>query len=993
MAVFNIPAGFGFLDALASATLARFPPARGEFADLLFLLPTRRAARALAEAFLRASGGQVLLLPRIMAIGAPDEAALMLGAGQQLLPLMPPARRTAILARAILRTGQAGFAHGAADQAWILAEELGDLLDEAALAGVDLAQALPALAAGEFAAHWEDTRAFLEILTRLWPEILRDAGSLDHGAHLASLLRAQAAAWQAQPPAQRIIAAGFGAAVPAVAQLLALIAGLPRGEVVLAGLSPEDLPAGPDAVAAASAPLPRSHPQAGFVPLLAAFGLDADAVPPYPCLPEMAPGRAARQAALRMAMLPAEAMAAWQSAERRGLEAVFMMQPADQSQEARAIALALRGALRTAGARAALVTPDRKLAARVMAELQRFGITADDSAGMALAQAPAAVFLRLITEAMDLHPVPLLALLKHPLAALGMERAALRQATRALELDVLRGPRPPNGLQGMAARGGDGALLARIGQIFAPLQALGGTATPAAWLRALLEAAEFAASRTQEDGTQAPGASLLWRGADGEALALALSEALAELGGLPPMRQQDLGALLCALLARRSCPRGPRGGGGASAIEPRIAVWGLLEARLQSADLIVLGGLGEGVWPAAPESGPWLSNDMRKRIGLAPIEARLGDAALDFCNLIGSAGRVILSSPQRRDSAPSVPSRWVMRLRGFAAGCPGQLPPADEGVWAQALDFPPEAPSPAEPPAPAPPVAMRPRKLSVTQAALLHVDPYAIYARHVLKLQDLRPLDEFADAATFGNVVHDALARITWQAHAGHTTLYPALQQAMADALADAEGRGQVRAALAAWWRPRLGRIAAWIAEEGEMSWRDGQAPAGVLCEQGGALFFDAPAGAFQLTARADRIELRQDGSIAIADYKTGTTPSGRDAQTGRKPQLLLEAAMLQRGGFGAAISGDVTRLAYWRLTGSHPPGEISPLKFSDGTTLQDGIDDAWAGFTALVARYDDPDMPYVATAGSEAARFAPYARLARAAEWASAQPDAAGGP
>ena len=598
-----------------------------------------------------------------------------------------------MLTRLVLAMRGANGAPREADRAWVLAAELASLLDEAARAEVDLAEALPGAVGEAFASHWQVTLEFLSIVTRAWPAWLAEEGFTDIAVRQTRLLDAQTDAWRADPPAAPVIAAGTTGAIPAVGRLLRLVAHLPAGLVVLPGLDRSLDEASWDA-------LDASHPQASLRALLAALQVRradvadwseiAGAAPPPVCPP-------ARIDILRAALLPAASLSAWQSATGLDAAGLQVLEPADQQastcpEEAQAIALVLREALARPGARAALVTPDRELARRVSAELLRFDVLADDSAGETLAEVPAAVFLRLLAEAVaeDLRPVPLLSLLKHPLCAAGLPPAECRAAARHLERACLRGARPGPGIEGLRVRantgreraerakaGGEhaghehahaghaetGGFLDRLSACLRPLLTLvlQPDATPDLALTALLEAAEMLAATDT-----ASGASRLWAGEDGEALAQHLSALHDALPILPPQQARTLPGLLDAILdgptvrSRRSL----RGRGGRE--HPRVFIWGLLEARLQTADVIVLGGLTEGVWPQTAESGPWMNRPMRAAVGLPSPEERIGLSAHDFVMASCAAPLAILSAPRRRAGAP--------RRGRPLAGAPGSAP-------------------------------------------------------------------------------------------------------------------------------------------------------------------------------------------------------------------------------------------------------------------------------------------------------------------------------
>ena len=419
---------------------------------------------------------------------------------------------------------------------------------------------------------------------------------------------------------------------------------------------------------------------------------------------------------------------------------------------------------------------------------------------------------------------------------------------------------------------------------------------------------------------------------------------------------------------------------------PRVFIWGLLEARLQSPDLLVLGGLVEGVWPPATDPGPWLSRPMRATVGLPSPEEIVGQAAHDFVAAACSARQVVLSCPARRDGAPAVPARWLTRLDMMLAGQGAALPEHPAVGWVRALDQPVDGPHPVSPPRPCPPQPLRPRRLSVTEIETWLRDPYAIYARHVLRLRALDPLDQETDAADYGSLVHAGLNLFLqklgnkWPPNAG-----PELRAALLRALVEA----RLRPALAAWWAPRLERIADWVAEI-ETERRSLHRPELIVPEVQGDWILRREGGEFRLVGRADRIERRADGTLAILDYKTGTPPSQKEVDAGLAPQLLLEAAMAAAGAFGAALAGPASELAYWHLTGGFEPGALRSLFKADAAAIAAATQQARDSLAALIDTYDQPGRCYLSQPHpGRAPRFSDYGQLARVAEWSAAGDDA----
>ena len=980
--LFTIPPRVPFLDAVAADWLGRHTDPEDRARGLI-LLPTRRAARSLAEAFLRLSEGKPLLLPRITALGALDEAPLALEGALDLPPAIEPTPRLAALTRLILAMNGTNGAPTGADRAWLLAEELTKLMDEAERAEIDLALTLPDAADPAFARHWAETLKFLHIVTDAWPRWLAENGLINPAARQVALLNAQAKAWREMPPEDPVMIAGTTAGVPAVARLLSTVARLPLGQVVFPAL---DM----DMDEAAWNQIDESHPQSGLRRLLLNLDATRGDVQPWPARPggDVPEGRFPL---LSRALLPAEALSSWRASSGEAppeLDYLSRLTTADQQEEAEAIALILRGALESPGARAALVTPDRLLANRVTDALSRYGVVADDSAGEALMDTPPAVFLRLLIRAVadNLAPVSLLALLKHPLAGAGLSEAACRHGARMLEMVCLRGPRPIAGIAGIRMaldKRNAGEELktywTKVESCLEPVFRIQASveSAPVEALTAVVAAAERLAATDEETGP-----ARLWSGEEGEALATRLAEVLEAIPGLPDQRRAVLAGLLDAVLRGVAVRerRAVRGRGGA--LHPRIFIWGLLEARLQSVDLLVLGGLAETVWPPATDPGPWLSRPMRTQMGLPTPEEVIGQAAHDFTAIACSAKEVILSCPTRRDGAPAVPARWLTRLEMYLFGRNVRLRAHPAATWVRNLDLPAGGARAARQPAPRPPVAIRPRRLSVTEIETWLRDPYSIYARHILGLKALKPLDEPTDAADYGTLVHNGMNYFLqtfgarWPPDA-----YEQMIVAMNRALREAG----LRPALGAWWKPRLERIARWLMEA-DAAHRAAHPLVNVHSEALGRLVLPGPAGDFLLSGKADRIDQRADGTLAILDYKTGTVPKPKDVDAGLAPQLPLEAAMAAAEGFGTEVTGLVTELIYWHLTGGASPGEERALFKKNPAATLDASVKALEGLRSLIGKFDSEEQAYVSQPNSALApRFSDYAQLARVAEWSSA--------
>lgn len=974
---FTIPAHRPFVEDLAAGLVATLGPGDPEaLSEAIVLTPTRRGARALADAFVRAAGGRAVLLPQIRALGDLDEGEPPFEPGDLALDLPPaisPLRRRFELARLVAE--HAGMFERRLDAAAVLelADALAGFLDSLQIEEVADLSRVETLVQGDLALHWLKSARFLSLATVRWPERLAELGVVDVTERRTALLRALAEAWRRKPPTGPLVAAGSTGTAPATADLLRVVAAAPRGAVVLPGLDRDLADSAWDEVR-------DEHPQGAMHRLLSRAGLTRADVGLWPGSDDAGVRGRSRRRVVNEALRPAQATADWVGAIKairdegasarvdpiaEGLEGLSVVAARTEEEAAAVAALLLREVLETPGKTAALVTPDAVLARRVSARLARWGAPADSSAGGSLSGAPIGVLINLVAglAADPLDPVRLLAVLKHPLSGFRDE-----PAVRALEDRGLRGARPRDWPELHARLGKAGEVAAEAARRLETALALaaapfaGGTAAPAAAARALVQ------------GLEAIGpAADLWFGAAGDCASALMAGIIEEGDGLPGADAAGFAALIERLVATQTVRV-------SGATHPRLRILGAIEARLIRADRLVLAGLEEGVWPRSPAADPFLSRSMRQTLGLPPPERRIGLAAHDFAQA-ACAPEVTLIHVERRDGQPAVKSRWLWRLETLARGAGVAVPGRpDVLAWARALDAPPADLPPslqqARPPEPRPPTAARPRGLFVTQVETLVRDPYAVYARQVLGLRALSPPDERVEVRIRGTAIHKAFERLS-EAWAG---LDPDRAGGVFAAyyLDELRASGATEASLAR-ERALAVRAGDWVAAF-ERHRRDPGVQ--VLVERKGTLAI--PEIAFELSAKADRLEIDGD-AVHVLDFKTGRAPTDKEIRTGFSPQLTLTAAIAAGGGFadvGAKAPGE---LVYVRVTGREPAGE-QLVRGAAGGESWDLAARALEGLKALVTRYDDPAQPY---RSRTAPRFvktyaSDYDHLARVREWSA---------
>jgi ATP-dependent helicase/nuclease subunit B len=977
--VFTIPASAPFAQTLASELLRQVDANADPFAlsRATIYVPTRRAVRSLGDVFARSAGGAALL-PDIRPLGDVDEDDLLFGAAVEDLELLPPisaVRRRLLLAALIARWlqnrdgGSIGFA-----QAARLARSLGAFLDEVQTQGAPLSE-LDGLAPSALSQYWEDVRRFLLLLADEWPPLLAAENRQDRVVHRDGALRMLARRLKDNPPDGPVIAAGSTGSIPATAELLNVISHLPNGAVILPALDLwlDD---------ASWNSLDPGHPQFGMKQLLERIGVARADVKIWSVFEASA---TPREVLLRETLRPAPTTDAWRALAERGrdviengLEGLSLVVADDPAEEAAAIALMLHEVLEKKEQTGALVTPDRGLARRVAAELGRWGIAIDDSAGKPLARTAPGTFLGLLADAaqQQFAPVALLALLKHPLASGGEDTAAFRQTVRQLD-QCLRGPRPDAGLDGIAR------AIARA-ECFAPptrekmehwfgniantlrpfAKALNTDQSVARLLSLHIEAAEALAASGTEDG-----GSRLWRGDAGRMAQTLVADLFVEADNLPPIDSQSYASLFRALAEEKAVRP-------AFGRHPRLAILGPLEARLQRFDLVVLGGLNEGGWPQDAPVDPWLSRPMRRALGLEQPERAIGLSAHDFATL-AAGPRVVLTRSRKVEGSPAVASRWLQRLIQLTRGLKLEerlAPKRDYCAIASALAEPVQV-ARLEKPRPTPPVAARPRKLSVTEIETWLRDPYAIYARHVLRLRPLDPLDAEIGVLERGTAIHKALELFVRTFPDGPPEDAERQFVEIADRVF---AENNIPKAALALWRPRFVRAANWFVAV-ERSRRLDVVRAHV--ELRGTMTFGAPGGEFLLHGRADRIDELAFGNGAIIDYKTGLPPSDKQVTQIIAAQLPLEAAMLAEGGFAQAGKLMPLELVYVRFSGGAKPGELRVVN----TDAHDLALRAKQLLEARVAQFDSVEqaylprvMPFRADVSGE------YDHLARVREWSA---------
>ncbi|WP_299619237.1 double-strand break repair protein AddB [uncultured Tateyamaria sp.] len=918
------------------------------WARITLLINTQRMARRLRTLF---DAGPNRLLPRIRMLT--DLDGLLPGTP---LPASPSAlRRRLELVTLVAKLIEAQPDLDAKSSSFDLADSLATLFDEMQGEGVtpeDIAR----LDVTDQSGHWARAQRFIGIAEAY---IDQAADAPDPEARQRATVLRLAAHWQANPPRDPVIIAGSTGSRGTTQLLMHAIARLPQGAVILPGFDfdmPHDVwdKMGNETTG-------EDHPQFRFLKLARGLDMSPGLVVPWS---GNVPPSGARNRLVSLALRPAPVTDAWRrdgpnlTDLNQATANVTLVEADTPRAEAIAIAMRLRQAAET-GQRAALITPDRMLTRQVTAALDRWDILPDDSAGMPLQLSPPGRFLRHTAAVMErvLDAEALLTLLKHPLTHSGGGRNLHQLNTQWLELQIRKDGLPypdPVGLAACATRAvkeDDGSMVVWAEWVARTIcdKTVTASLPLADWVArhlALAEALAAGQCPTQD--------SELWLKKAGEKARAVMDDLQDNAGHGGDMTAADYSALVGAILSKEEVRD-------RDAPHPGIMIWGTLEARVQGADLVILAGLNDGTWPEPPKPDPWLNRKMRFDAGLLLPERRIGLSAHDFQQAI-AAPEVWLTRSIRSDDAETVPSRWMNRLGNLLSGLDTLGGPA---AWAAmknrgnhwlALARQVDAAPPVDKalrPAPCPPVAARPRRFTVTEIQTLIRDPYAIYAKHCLRLRALRPLVQTPDALLRGIISHEVMEHFV-------KTSIDRPEMLRADALMDLAQEVLTREvpwpAARALWLARFGRAAQWIVDtEGDRQ----SIATPTLFEDTAIGRLTLPSIGTTLEGRADRIDLDGAGAAILYDYKTGAPPT-KDQQKHFDKQLLIEAAMVEEGAFDS-LGPRPVRAAQFIGIGSNPKAEDAPLDdepprqiIAELLSLLGAYLEVEKGYTSRRALYED---------------------------------------
>ena len=887
---------------------------------ITLIVPTNRSAKTFKEAFLRQTGGKSLLLPKIISFANLD--VFDKGIPEPISAL----KRQLLLAKLIQQKQPIPE-----DRAFSLAESLAELIDEMHHYDVSFDN-LKGLVPDNFATHWQETLSFLEIIDTYWPKILKEMEKIDPSLYQIMQAESLIESWHKKAPQKDIYAVGFTGGLPVVEKFLKAVSELPNGRIYIPNLDktlPDDVWKNLD----------ETHPQFYLKKLLLSLNVERkDVIELQPLTP--------RYQMLSQALLPASKTYMWQdNLSVKQDNSIRLIECKTPQSEAFEIACLLRETLETPAKTAALITTDRQLARRVKIQMQKWGVVLDDSAGTPLSLTPIGTFLiGLVNAAITQKQSDLLCILKHPLCLDGEDYTQFRKKIHEMEKTARKKGKPLE-----LALNTD---LSRFMNLF-----INPVRIPfEVFFKMHMETAQNLCASADKTGEER-----LWGNSSGEVASDLLTEMMANadlIGDVEPAVYADLFKMLMQTATVR-----PKYG-----MHPRLDILGPIEARLQQPDLIIIGGLNEGSFPETTKADNWINRPMRKICGLPQPEEKIGVAAQDFMHLL-QAKEVILTRALKTDGVQTIPSRWLTRLQTVFEKSEQKLPSYHEGFLPNVMLC--QTKQPAERPCPNPPIDVRPDHFSISDICTFLKDPYAIYAKYILNLSELPELQEKPNESCFGNAVHNALAAFLKLPKKSQTQQELFLLGEQFLKQEGFEGQNII------FPKMRFEKIARWFFNEFENAF-----PKAIryLIEETAIMQMKIKNQTFYIKGRADRVDIFDDKTASIIDYKTGSViPSKTKVQKGFEPQLPLEALMMKEGCFSVP-SVVPEKLFYWHINGGKNATCVKDVSPDD---MEIFLEDIKIKLIALLDRYEDPNAVYPACPKIKyAPAFNDYAHLERLDEW-----------
>lgn len=980
--VFNISPVYSFLDVLGEYVLNTAKSQNLNIANDIILLPTRRACRALKEVFVHLNGG-ASVLPKILPLGDVDEDGFAFLdyendniIAEELPPAIPDVERNLILSTLIKQKN-----HSLNDeQAFALAVDLAHLMDTVEMEMLDFS-GLSGIVREDLSIYWQDTLEFLQIITEHYPKILKERGYLNPIDRKIKLIYKQVEIWKTHPISGRIFVAGSTGSLVPISYMINAISEMENGYVILPHL---------DRVLSDTdfSKVGQNHPQYGIKNLLLKMGVKRSEVVDLEPSSTQTIASKDREILSSYIMLNSALDDTWQNmpvVSQDVLDGVSKIVLKTDSDETLAISLCLKKMVED-GKKTLLITPDRKIAKSVASELKRWNIIVDDSAGISASEIDTGNYMILLLNAIidKYPPFEMLSVLKHKFTHLGYSKKELEYICNNLERLVLREKFGLEDIDKIKSKAEEVKIQKEEIVITPILKLLSQLKEKASLFADIFKTEDGKASLydilsnhikiTEEfiqNNKKEPGFvdKILYNGDLSAQFSNALRELLATLLKL---KNDDLGIDRMDLKSYRdfianylfNLKLRPTVNS-----HPLIAIMNSIEARLLDADVFIIAGLNEQTFPSTTADDPWMSRPMKSNFGLPLPERKIGLSSHDFTEFFCKP-EVIMTRAVKVDGTNTIESRWLQKLDAIVQIKNLHI---DEefsktiSYWTLNIDKSESVPTKCERPAPKPPAYARPKELWATSIEKLYRDPYIIFANKILKLEKAKDIDIDIMPADFGNIIHNSLDEFKNK----NLSTYEELMDIIKRNAIPYESIDVID-----FWMKKFDDIAKWFIDY-EASLQNVNA---TYTEISGEMKITPN---FTLKAKADRIDiLKNSGGASISDYKTGTAPSSREVESGLAPQLLLEALILNNGGFNIKGKTKTSELNYLEIA----KGKVRTFT-NENKFLDELLQKTREMLFDTISRFENENTPYLSRpnpskVGVTIEEYSEYTHLARVKEW-----------
>lgn len=965
MNILNIPGCFNFLKSVHEFIINRTND-KLSLSNFTILLPSRRSCNELKRIFLENSSNSAIILPNIRAIGDIDYDDLVLKQinKNDLENFSDFSNNTSrikykiLLIKELLKWAKSSnknlFKDITIEQASNLALELEKFLNEVNRNGLNLDD-LEKIVDDEYSQHWQEVLNFLEIFGKKWNKFIKDNNVISVVDFKSRMIEFNAEYFKKNKPLNPIVIAGVSGSVKSTCEFIKSLIKYDNCYYFFKDLNKnltED----------EWKEIGVFHPQYSFKNLLDnCINCERDRVKNLEfnnCLivnPII-------EKILSFSMLPYNETHKWQSKlniKKEDFSHISKIECNNSFEELSVISLITKHVHETSNDNVAIITSDEIFANQLAVELKNLNLDVNNAFGNKISRTEVVKFLFLILDVIKnkYETVAFLSLLKHDFTLFGYNKNELNRLTLLLEDKILRGY-GNLGCEGILKKVNEFGNLELIDFIKKIMETLDKFKCEKLNFQSVIklhiELAENIASNSEVVGSNA-----FWNNSkNGDELLNFFNEVIKESESYGDIKNCDeYSYLLDYLIAENSYSD-------RYSIHPMVNIISPQEAKLINYDLIILTNLNDGRFPPHISTDPWMSKSMRKAFGLPDRDELIGNFAYDFTQFLCNK-KVILTRSLKEDGVPTVKSKYLMRLETFLL-CQNHLKLEENNIWKEVFkkrNFA-EQNIIIKRPKPKPPLDRRPRELYATKIEKLMNNPYDIYAEKILNLKKKDDFYENKIFAFFGSAVHEALENYIKNYKAAEfAKLYEKLikygKESFDKYFTDETSREL--------FFIRFSNIAEWFIEQDEAVRASGY---NVYAERIEKLYMKNID--FTIAAKIDRIEENEFGSINIIDYKTGNTPSTSDVLTAKKPQLIIEAIVLE--------NKKTDKLVYWSIKGKGDE-KIQEIDSDICELVNKGRD----GIVRLITHFNVFENSYIATAfdlNDQNHYASDYKHLSRVEEW-----------